>query len=850
MASRNLFGALLLSSCIVAPCMAAAQESTTIEEVVVTGQRASDRDSLLKKRDAVSAVEVVSANDVGKLPDQNVAEAVRRLSGVSVATDKGEGRYLIIRGIEPNLANVTINNQTASAPEPESRNVKLDDIPSALIGSVTVIKSLTPDLDANAIAGQVDINTLTAFDRTKNILSARLVRGTFEATDAKSTEGDVSVGGKFGADRQFGLVLAGNYSKRPSVSDDVLAGGRQEVAGVDLPEELDMRSYSPAIRKRSGAVANFDWRPNDDVKLYARLMYSKFDDNETRNRFRFFFPDSASGYSTLNANGGVITSTSGRHLVRLRNEITDTTTLAFGGDFNLGKGVLTVQGTHALSEKKDPIRDEFDYRSRAIGGASPPAQGGVFVLGPRMPESLVVDPALLNPSIYNLRQYKQVSRHAEEELNQIRADYKLPIEAWGEGSYLKFGAKYLDRDKFTDANGHVYTRGNGETLVGETDETIPTVYKGRFSFGPTVDYTLAKAYFDANKGLFVDSPTDRPIETLGSDFRVVEKITAGYGMVSVTRGDLTIIPGVRVEHTDGKTSAIAVTPTATVNDTYNQFGQYDYTDWFPSVNLKYNISERLLTRAAVTTALGRPNYADLAPTLAVSAADNEVTLGNPDLQPQKAVNFDTSLEYYFPGEGGISLGLFHKRIENPIFSSTVTESGTFGGVALVNADVTQMTNGDKARVTGLEFNVQKPLTFLPSPFDGLGVNFNATFVDGKMNVPGRSEKVQLPNQSKRLASAQLYYEKYNFSARLAYTYRSAYLFELNTGDSSGATDIYFDKVTTLSARLAYRINKVEIFAEGNNLNDATDYYYYQSRNRFAESETYGRSYRFGLSYSF
>src|SRR4051812_47221265 len=258
MASRNLLGVLLLSSCIVAPCVAAAQDASTVEEVVVTGQRASDRDSLLKKRDAVSAVEVVSANDVGKLPDQNVAEAVRRLSGVSVATDKGEGRYLIIRGIEPNLANVTINNQTASAPEPESRNVKLDDIPSALIGSVTVIKSLTPDLDANAIAGQVDINTLTAFDRSKTIFSARVVRGTFEATDSKATEGDLSVGGKFGPERQFGLVLAGNYSKRPSVSDDVLAGSRQVVGGIDLPAELDMRSYSPAVRKRSGAVANFD----------------------------------------------------------------------------------------------------------------------------------------------------------------------------------------------------------------------------------------------------------------------------------------------------------------------------------------------------------------------------------------------------------------------------------------------------------------------------------------------------------------------------------------------------------------------------------------------------------------
>lgn len=843
MASRNLLGVLLLSSCLVAPCVAAAQDSSTVEEVIVTGQRASDRDSLLKKRDAVSAVEVVSANDVGKLPDQNVAEAVRRLSGVSVATDKGEGRYLIIRGIEPNLANVTINNQTASAPEPESRNVKLDDIPSALIGSVTVVKSLTPDLDANAIAGQVDINTLTAFDKNKNIFSARVVRGTFAATDAKSTEGDVSVGGKFGPERQFGLVLAGNYSKRPSVSDDVLTGSRQVVNGVDLPAELDMRSYSPAIRKRTGAVANFDWRPNDDAKLYARFMYSKFDDNETRNRFRFFFPGSAGSYSSLDADGGAITSTTARRLVRRRNEITDTKTLALGGDFNLGKGVLTIQGTHALSEKKDPIRDEFDYRSTG-------ALTGVFTGTTGLQRSLTPGASALAAGTYNLRQYKQVTRRAEETLGQVRVDYKLPMGAWGEGSYLKFGAKYLDRDKFTDANGHVYTRGAGDTLVGEAGETIPTVYKGRFAFGPTVDYSLARADFEANKALFTDSANDRLIETLGSDFKVVEKITAGYGMVSITRDDLTIIPGVRVEHTEGKTAAIAVTPTATITDTYNQFGGYDYTDWFPSVNMKYAFSRSLLARAAVTTALGRPNYADLAPTLAVSAGDNEVTLGNPDLQPQKAVNFDASLEYYFPGEGGISLGFFHKRIENPIFSSTVTESGPFGGVALVNADVTQMTNGDKARVTGLEFNVQKPLTFLPSPFDGLGVNFNATLVDGKMNVPDRSRKIQLPNQSKRLASAQLYYEKYNFSARLAYTYRSAYLFELNTGDPTGASDIYFDKVTTLSARVGYRFNKVEIFAEGNNLNDATDYYYYQTRSRFAESETYGRSYRFGLAYTF
>ncbi|RYD95018.1 MAG: TonB-dependent receptor, partial [Sphingomonadales bacterium] len=206
LSGRSLIGvsAGALALAIASPAMAQAdtsgQDGAVQDEggIVVTGQRASDKASLLKKRDSDTTSEVVSANDVGKLPDQNVAEAVRRLSGVSVATDKGEGRYLIIRGIEPNLANVTLNGQTASAPEPENRNVKLDDIPSALIGSVTVIKTLTPDLDANAIAGQVDIDTVSAFDKKSFFASARAIGGFYEDTHRRAREGDISVGGTFG----------------------------------------------------------------------------------------------------------------------------------------------------------------------------------------------------------------------------------------------------------------------------------------------------------------------------------------------------------------------------------------------------------------------------------------------------------------------------------------------------------------------------------------------------------------------------------------------------------------------------------------------------------------------------
>ena len=151
----TVFKAALLSTCLLTPVAAwaqsADQSATIVDEVVVTGRRAADRAALENKRRSDNQVDAVRADDVGRLPDQNVAEALRRLPGLSTSNDMGESRYLTVRGVSPDLLNVTLNGQTAPAPEPDGRQVKLDDIPSALIGSVTVVKTLTPDLDANAI---------------------------------------------------------------------------------------------------------------------------------------------------------------------------------------------------------------------------------------------------------------------------------------------------------------------------------------------------------------------------------------------------------------------------------------------------------------------------------------------------------------------------------------------------------------------------------------------------------------------------------------------------------------------------------------------------------------------------
>lgn len=841
------------------------QEDPVTNEVVVTGQRASDLAALQAKRDSDVTSEVVSANDVGKLPDQNVAEAVRRLSGVSVATDKGEGRYLIIRGIEPNLANVTINNQTASAPEPENRNVKLDDIPSGLIGSVTVIKTLTPDLDANAIAGQVDINTVSAFDKRRSLFaSGRIVAGLYEDTDRRAREGDASIGGRFGPDRQFGLVVAGNYSKRPSYSENILSTSRQLVNNIDLPAEVDSRIYDPAIRTRTGAVANFDWRPSDGVKLYARFLYSKFDDDEIRNRFRFFFPadnnaaDTTTlppGYTALSASGGTIGATTARRLLRQRQETTSTKTYSLGGEFALGGAKLKIEGTHANSNKRDPIRDEVEYRAAASTGV-----GATFVNGDGLLDSFTVNPAGLNPANYRLFAYRQVSRLAGEELNQVRADLTIPVDALGQGSSIKFGAKYLKRDRFQDQTGRtlsaVTATSGSRTLASDVAATVPTIFDGRFSYGPTINMGSAQSYVFGNTGLFTINANDQISQSTTSDYRVQEKVVAGYAMTTIRTGGLTVIPGVRMERTEGQTAAIVYRAgVTTLNSTFDSFGRYDYTDWFPGLNLKYEVTPRLQTRAAITTAIGRPPFVNLAPTVTVDVGANSVTQGNPNLQPQKSFNLDAGAEYYFKGEGGMSVAVFYKHIRNPIFATTaLNQSGTFGGVTLTNAIVNSFGNGDEGTLKGIEFAVQKPFTFLPSPLDGFGVNANLTLSDSELKVPGRTIKTPLVGQANTIASGQLYYEKYGISARVAVSYRSAYLDTdggLSVADATGLSDGYFGKITTIDARIGYRPAKfVELFVEGNNLTDAQDYYFFATPSRFREAEKYGRSMRLGLTFTY
>ncbi|KQS05024.1 hypothetical protein ASG11_12825 [Sphingomonas sp. Leaf357] len=819
-------------------------------DIVVTGTRAGERRALQEKRKSDNFVEAIYANDVGKLPDQNVAEAVRRLPGVSVANDQGEGRYVIIRGINPDLVNVTLNGMTLPAPEPEGRQVKLDDIPSALINAVVVTKSLTADQDANAIGGSVDIRTLSAFDRHKRYFAdARIAYGWSKLNRAHPYEADAQIGGLFGPDGQFGAVLSVNHSERPIESENFQGSTNYRVPvpanGFVVPDQYGLRDYN-LTRKRTGVVLNLDWRPSDTTKLFLRGTYSKFDDNETRDQFII---DNESAFTNQTATTGTFRGR-GSVRVRRRQEKDNTKSIQGGGETLLGTGTLAISGGYTRAEKRDPLRSEYNFRT---GGTALTVNYDVS----DTPYDFVQTNAVAQTA-FTLNSVNYDQRLAVEKLAQGRIDYTLPIAIGGGASSIKIGAKYLDRHKTNNRDYVTYglTSGRTFTLANVSYLGDTSFYGSDYTFGPRIGYDTAQAFLAANPGTITLNTASSLNNSLANDYDVKERIVAGDAMATLKFDKFTLVPGVRVESTRDRTKAKLITATSAINSDFNSFGSKQYTDVFPGLNARYDATDNLVLRAAVTTSIGRPNYAQLAPYVSVdlTTSPNSVAQGNPNLKPYKALNFDGAIEYYLPGQGLISIGGFYKRLDDPIYAQVLLgQTGTFAGQALINASVSTPLNIDRAKVYGVEVNLQSRFTFLPSPLDGFGVAANYTRIEGNGNgtiqgpIP-RTGDIPLFLQSKNVGSAQIFYEKYGFAIRAAYSYRSAYL---DTLGATPALDQYTDNNGQLDVNASYQVTpQLTFFASATNLTDAPWRRYIGTKAQLVERERYDVSFRWGAQLHF
>jgi TonB-dependent receptor len=446
-------------------------------------------------------------------------------------------------------------------------------------------------------------------------------------------------------------------------------------------------------------------------------------------------------------------------------------------------------------------------------------------------------------------------RRAAENLYQARADLTIPIGV-GSDSTIKLGGKFQQTDKSNNRDFQQYSLGSTLAATGAAGDDGSAIYDGRYPVGPRINYDQAQTYYTVtNPAARTQSASDAATSVANSlvnDYDLSEKVFAGYIMGTFKFDRVTIVPGVRVEHTDGTYKGKAFTATSLVSQGYNVSNSRAYTDAFPDLNLRFDATDRLVLRAAVTTAIGRPDYNLLAPYVNVSDTTPNagvVALGNPNLKPYKAVSGDFSAEYYLAGQGILSIAGFYKHLDDPIFTIGTTQGGTFGGTTFTRALVTRPVNGDSAKIYGVEANLQAQLTFLPGALSGFGVSGNFTYTDGSSRgVIGRAGSVPNLLQSKYIGTAQLYYEKYGLTGRLAYTYRSAYL---DTLGATAATDQYTDENNSLDARIGYSpVKQFTVFVEASNLLDSPWRRYQAVKTQLIESERYRQIFRIGVQLAY
>ena len=812
---------------------------TGLEEVVVSGFRLSLATALQDKRSATVIKDSVTADDAGKLPDQNAAEALQRLPGVSTTTDQGEGRYVTVRGIDPGLNNVTLDSQILATPEPNDRRIALDTVPSNLLAKLEVVKSVTPDMDGNSIGGAINIVTPSAFDYPEGRFgSASIEYGYYDLNGENPYGGSVAWGSTFGADDRWGIVLSGSYSTREYKSHNLQGGDPwQEEGDYLVPDELVLRDYT-IERERSGVVANLEFRPNADVKLYLRNLYNRFEDIELQPETIYDYRNGDLVDQTPTS--GTFTEGEGSRELQSRREIQSIQSSSLGGEFGFGAWTLDAAVTLGQSEQDTP----WDY-------------GWVFELDDEMPMTydtsryffdVVAGPEFQDPEGFEFDEHFRGKQMVEEDLTIAQVDLQRDFTG-GRTGFFKFGAKLVDREKTSDQNAVVYDGFDGDFLLSQVFRPgDPQFYSSerRYLFGPQVDFRAAQRFFDENQDGFEVNFEDTVAEEYGVDYVIEEKITAGYLMAQVDlTPELTVTGGVRVEQTRADYTAydlefvdgdIGVPPPRVK-------GSNDYTNWLPGLQLRYAPRSDLLVRAAWTNTIGRAAYELLVPfrNFEVEETDpgvfeGSLEFGNPDLKAIESMNWDLSLEWYL-ASGVVAVGVFYKDIENPVFTRfQQLEEVEFEGRFYEELELFGPENADSGSILGIEFNYQQSFTFLPQPFDGLGVSIGYTYSDSEAKVPGRSEEVPFFLQSDHVGNIALFYERRGVGLRLGYSYRSAYLDTL--GEEAGQ-DLYVDDHGQLDFKASYDFTEMlTVYVQVQNINEEPLRYYSGNSGRLAENEIY------------
>lgn len=800
------------------------------KEVVVTAQMQGQTAAINQQLSSNTIVNVVSSDKIQELPDANVAESLGRLPGIAIQRDAGEATKVVVRGLPPKFTSITINGIRVPATDPNDRSVDLSMISQDILAGIEVFKSITPDMDADAIAGTINLVTKNA---PENFHYSLLAQGGYnnQKKDYGNYKFDASASDRF-FNNSFG-VLATLSTQRANRSSDILNADYDPPTSTTTDIEIENLNLgnSNEIRTRFSGGLNFDYSIGD-LNLKLDNFYSQTGRDQIRRRKRYRVGETRVEYD-------------------LKDEQINTSVLnsSLIGNYLLGPLQIDWQGSYSISRRKVPYSNYARFEE-----VSAYKNGLIRNEGPS-----VIPQFADNDLSSTWFQYGTFNPESVKDENAtFQFDLKVPFSLTNDlAGYLKAGAKYRGKHRVRDISEYRTDYGvtdeiaaanpgrwslyrNTSILIGnflDPSFSASNFLNNQYEFGPGLDADLLDQFHSEFSGYY---DLNRSVET--GDYDASEKVYAGYIMAEVNIfKDIMILPGIRYEKTNTRYDGLAgelkgnLGQIGTLKDTV---GGQNYKEFFPMFHLRYRILDGFDLKLAYTESISRPDYFNLVPYEDVNTAEETVNRGNPDLKHTTAKNYDAHLSIY-NRYGLFTFGGYYKSLNNIDYLFTYRE--TDQASQFTNYTVTEPINSPEGKVYGLEVDLETNFSFFPSPFDGIILNLNFTKIhsetyfpyfeidriNGKPVAVDKFRQGRLPGQPNAVWNLTVGYEKDGFSGRVSFVHQDDALYSVGVRSDD---DIYTASFLRMDASLSQRIFKdFRIFLNLNNITNTSEgaFYYEQ-----------------------
>jgi TonB-dependent receptor len=902
------------------------ENTALLGEVVVTGMIAGQQRALNQQRNANNMMQVVSADEMGRFPDRNVAEALQRLSGVTIGRSRGEGSTVQLRGTPGNFVNIQVNGeQMMGATEGGARNATLDVIPSDILASMEVQKTLLPSNDGDAIAGVINMRTGTARSlrprTTVDIGSGySSLRGTMPASLKAGFQQRFSPSDK-NQDGRFGVLVNTSYSQARNGYDrleshfwadvplfqtnaDGTLGTNTPVMDENgnpvskyLPTDFRYR-YQDDTRTRTGTSLTLDYAPNTTSRITLSSMYSRREDDGVRYRRRHRLRERT---FELEDGGFAVRRAQTIMQVTEQNITVETWNFNLDAETSLDNWKLDG-GVFFNTSDRVGVNPAYNFNTRDWRANNNNTTDGVPLRQNEMVARWVdinnrylQMEYLLNPTEAQGGALDDPSRFTLEGIDNSNNSHRgHNFTVRGNASYdyllndafastLSFGAKgkFMFNERFRLASGtHLRVIGDPPIRFGDfvkTDQLDANFLNGNLSFGPAPDLKKVQEFVKNNPDRFENHTerTDRTVAELR--YEGYENVMSGYAMNQTQFNNLRVLAGVRVENTqieykanrvhryNGGLGADVRPPQGTALDAHNVIpidSTSSYIIVLPNLQFRYDLGRSTILRAAYTTGYSRPNLPELVPSLEINDETLKLRMGNPDLKPAYAHNFDLLFEHYLPQVGLMSGGFFYKHINNFLFQREGLLTDKNNPYYNHNNEddqyvLSQSQNGKNASVYGAELTLNSTLHFLPGFLKNLMITSNYTFANSsamvaESTVVGDEDfnrgKLRLPGQAKHSGNIALSYSAKRLTLQASANYNGEFVYALG---SRAEEDLWVDKRWQVDLNGSFQIiSGMNIYAEAVNILNAPAYIYTGNRNHVYELEYTGVFFRTGISYRF